>query len=142
MISKISPKILRHAQMDKGQFQRRRPVGDQTLNRDPSANEVAQRSQDSTVEKPECGVIPLMLADRGMVDIVRQANDEPVPQRNRWNLNQGNSAPRDDVSQQRDVELKRRQTGIRGWLTGRQQGANLSKQTIADSGPRPFDGGV
>jgi hypothetical protein len=77
-----------------------------------------------------------------MVNIVSQASDERISLRNRGNFNQGNSTPGDQVSQERDVELKRRQAGISRGLTHRQQGANLSEKIIPDPGPRSSVGPV
>ena len=54
-----------------------------------------------------------------MVNIVGQASYKLKSVGNRWDLNQWNSTPRNQVSQERDMQFQSRHIGIGRWLTDR-----------------------
>src|SRR5208283_4339029 len=124
-IVEIPPEVFSKAEVNQREPKSRPPIVDQIANRYPSSHEIAQRTEDSTIQEPEGCVVPLVVADRGMVNIVSQADDALISIRNRWNLNQGNSATDDQVSQERNVQLQRWYVCIRCRLTNSQQPANL-----------------
>ena len=64
-----------------------------------------------------------MLADRGMVNVVGETNDEAIASGTGGISTSWNSASGDQVSQERDMQLECRHARVGGWLTRRQQRA-------------------
>jgi hypothetical protein len=62
-------------------------------------------------------MIPFMVTNESMIDIVSQARDKAISFGHRRNLDHGNTASRNQISEERDVQLERWYGRVGDWLT-------------------------
>src|SRR6266478_4363511 len=78
-------------------------------------------------------MIELVLPDTSMIDIMREAGDEVIAVGNRWDLKERNAMAENQVSQQPDVEIKRRSISMIDRLTIGEEQTDLLKEIKTNS---------
>src|SRR5258708_1094386 len=133
----LKPKISGEAQMHERQGEGCGPVPSKLLPGLPAPAEIDERADDCTVEKPEHGMVALVVPDPKVIHVVGQANDKIVTFGNRRDFDQWNRTAGYQIPEHCDMQIQggKRRMGRR--LADREQVADLMEQIKTDANRFP-----